>query len=166
MNEIVLIVLSCLISVSRILYSSSFSFSLAKEVIGDTDLSKIKAEAEEEEAVASSRGRSSRNSGGMIGGDKNDERLKAIEDLNSEYGARTVVDYLGNYHYKKIETQEEYDEYMKFFTFTVEIPNYSESKPIVPFTQNPMLNEFKNAIPNSLVSFGGYNKTHRKKQGV
>ena len=151
--------------------SSSFSFSLAKEVITDAQLNEIKVEAEpppppassSSSSSASSRGRSSRNSGGMNGGDKNDERLKAIEALNSEYGARTVVDYLGNYYYKKIETQEEYDEYMKFFTFTVEIPNYSESKPIVPFTQNPMLNEFKNAIPNSLVSFGGYNKTHRKK---
>ena len=87
----------------------------------------------------------------MNGGDKNDERLKAIEDLNSEYGARTVVDDLGNYRYKKIETQEEYDEYMKLFTFTVEIPNYSESNPIVPFAQNPMINTFKNAVPNTRV---------------
>jgi len=141
--------------------SSSFSFSLAKEVITDAKLNEIKVEAE-----TSSRGRFYRNSGGMNGGDKKDERLKAIEALNSEYGARTVVDHLGNYYYKKIETQEEYDEYMKFFTFTVEIPNYSESKPIVPFTQNPMLNEFKNAIPNSSMSvgaFGGYNKTRKNR---
>jgi hypothetical protein len=155
--------------------SSSFSYSLAKDVITDDELNALIVEVSREESnvVSSKRasgtttkasGKTASGIGGMKGGD---DKSDALEAINSQFGARTVVDYLGNYHYKKIETQEEYDEYMKNFTYTIEMPINCSLSSLE--NNNQMMNEFKgiNSNMNSVAvggpGYGGYNKSRRNR---
>jgi len=155
--------------------SSSFSYSLAKDVITDDELNALIFEVSKEESnVVSTKtasgtttkasGKTASGIGGMKGGD---DKSDALEAINSQFGARTVVDYLGNYHYKKIETQEEYDEYMKYFTYTIEMPINCSLSSLE--NNNQMINEFKgiNSNMNSVavggLGYGGYNKTRRNR---
>jgi hypothetical protein len=109
-----------------------------------------------------------------------DKEVKdALEKVNSPYGAYLKITN-DVWTLVQINSQEEYDEYVKSFETYNEIPNYyvlensnlsfiiiqpsqTPTNPLSITDIHPNLNEFKNAIPNSLVSFGGSNKTRRTK---
>lgn len=110
-----------------------------------------------------------------------EELEKALAKINSKYGAYILGD-----DWVQINTQEEYDEYMRRSMIYAEIPQYyappninqyfgtiqTNENPITPNKnlmipyQNPMINTFKNALPNANIAAaaaGGYNKTRRNK---
>ena len=97
----------------------------------------------------------------MSGGN---DTVDALEAINSKFGARIVVDG-GEYSWVKINTQEEYDKYMEQYRYVIEYPNETNEIPITPNKsltipyQNPMINTFKNAVPNDRIAVaaaGGY----------
>ena len=110
-----------------------------------------------------------------------EESEKSLAKINSKYGAYILGD-----EWVQINTQEEYDKYMRRNMIYAEIPKYyappnlnqgfgtiqTNENPITPNKnlmlpyQNELINMFKNTLPNvniAAAAAGGYNKTRRNK---
>ena len=110
-----------------------------------------------------------------------EESEKSLAKINSKYGAYILGD-----EWVQINTQEEYDKYMRRNMIYAEIPKYyappnlnqgfgtiqTNENPITPNKnlmlpyQNELINMFKNTLPNvniAAAAAGGYNKTRRNR---
>jgi hypothetical protein len=109
---------------------------------------------------------------------------EALEKVNSPYGAYVKITN-DVWTLVQINSQEEYDKYIKSFETYNEIPNYyvlensnlsfiiiqpsqTSTKSLSITDIHPNISEFasglnKNFVPMSVTAFGGYNKTRRNK---